>query len=101
MKTGDKLTVEAYDRYQKKAAAISYIIIVIGDTNCNGKVNTSDATIMKNISNGKSYPLEVLLAADPNFSGTLEKPKVNSSDAAYIMSKCFNWIAGKYVSNLK
>lgn len=101
VKTADRLVVNAYNTDGNQIARISYVVIVAGDTNCNGKVNTSDATVMKNISIGKEYSKEVLLAADANLSGTLASPKVNSSDAAYIMNKWFSWIAGTYTSNLK
>ena len=56
---------------------------------------------MKNINFGETYDLAVLLAADVNFSGTVAEPKINSSDATYIMSKWFDWGKNAYVSNLK
>ena len=101
IKTTDRMTVSAYNADNNRVATITYIVIVMGDTNCNGKVNTSDATVMKNINFGETYDLEVLIAADVNFSGTYEQPKVNSSDATYIMSKWFNWGTGKYTTNLE
>jgi len=101
IKTTDRMTVSTYNADNNCVATVTYVVIVMGDTNCNGKVNTSDATIMKNINFGETYDLEVLIAADVNFSGSFEKPKVNSSDATYIMSKWFNWSTGKYKTNLE
>ena len=101
IKTSDRMTVSAYNADNNCVATITYVVIVMGDTNCNGKVNTSDATVMKNINFGESYPPEVLMAADVNFSGTTAEPKINSSDAAYIMSKWFAWSKSTYESNLK
>lgn len=101
VKTADRLTVTAYNADGKQVAQITFVVIVMGDTNCNGKVNSSDAAVTKNISMGKESTLEACMAADVNFSGTLETPKVNSSDVSYIMAKWFSWDLNKYVSNLK
>lgn len=101
IKTADRMTVTARNGDGKVVAQISYVIIVMGDTNCNGKVNSSDAAVTKNISMGKESGVEARMAADVNFSGTAETPKVNSSDVSYIMAKWFAWDLNKYVSNLK
>lgn len=101
VKTGDRLTVSAYGADGVCAAQVTEMIIVMGDANCNGKVNSSDAAVLKNMNFGAQYSLEAALAADVNFSGTLAQPKANSSDAAYIMNKCFAWSAGNYESNLQ
>ncbi len=101
VKTADRLVVTAFNADGKCVARISYVVIVMGDTNCNGKVNTSDAAVTKSISMGKECTLEARMAADVNFSGTLDTPKVNSSDVSFIMSKWFAWDLNKYVSNLK
>lgn len=101
VKTSDRLTVTVWNEEGRQIAQVSYVVIVMGDTNCNGKVNTSDATVLKNINFGESYSFEIQLAADTNLSGTLEVPKINSSDVAYIMGKWFAWDNNKYASNLK
>ncbi len=101
VKTSDRLIVTVWNEEARQIAQVTYVVIVLGDTNCNGKVNTSDATVLKNLSMGGSYSFEIQLAADTNFSGTLETPKINSSDVAYIMGKWFAWDNNKYASNLK
>ena len=101
IRTGDKLTVSAYGAKGVCVARVTEVIIVMGDANCNGKVNSSDAAVLKDMNFGAQYSVEAALAADVNFSGTLAAPKANSSDAAYIMNKCFAWSAGKYESNLQ
>lgn len=101
VKTADHLLVKAFNADGKCVAQIPYVVIVMGDTNCNGKVNSSDAAVIKNISMGKESSLEVRMAADVNFSGTLEMPKINSSDVSFAMAKWFAWDLNKYVSNLK
>lgn len=101
VKTSDRLIVTVWNEEGRQTAQVTYVVIVMGDTNCNGKVNTSDATVLKNINFGESYSFEIRLAADTNFSGTLEAPKINSSDVAYIMGKWFAWDNNKYASNLK
>lgn len=101
VKTCDCLEASAYNEAGDCIARAVYTVIVMGDTNCNGRVNSSDAAILNSISSGGEYSREIRLAADVNFSGTAAEPKVNSSDAAYIMNKCFTWAAGKYVSNIK
>jgi len=101
VKTDDRLVVTAKNADGKTIATISYVVVVMGDTNCNGKVNTSDATVSKNISMGAACSAAVKMAADVNLSGTAGDPKVNSSDVAYSMAKWFNWDLNKYVSNMK
>ena len=101
IKTADRMTVTARNGDGKIVAQISYVIIVMGDTNCNGKVNSSDAAVTRNISMGKESSLEVRMAADVNFSGTVETPKVNSSDVSFVMAKWFAWDLNQYTSNLK
>lgn len=100
VKTGDQLVVTAFNADGCCVATITYVVIVMGDANCNGKVNTSDATVMKSIGFGVSYSLAVQLAADANCSGSAADPRVNSSDVTYIMNKYFKWTAGSYDSNL-
>lgn len=101
VKTADRLVVKAFNADGKCVAQISYVVIVMGDTNCNGKVNSSDAAVTKSISQGKESSVEVRMAADVNFSGTLDAPKINSSDVSFTMAKWFAWDLNKYVSNLK
>lgn len=101
VKTADLLVVKAFNADGRCVAQITYVVVVLGDTNCNGKVNTSDAAVTKNISMGKEYSIEIRMAADVNFSGTTEEPKVNSSDVSYAMAKWFAWDLNQYVSNLK
>ena len=101
IKTADRMTVTARREDGKTVAKISYVVIVMGDTNCNGKVNSSDAAVTKNISMGKESSLEARMAADVNFSGTVETPKVNSSDVSFVMAKWFAWDLNQYTSNLK
>jgi hypothetical protein len=101
VKTADRLVVTASNAEGRQVAQITFVVIVMGDTNCNGKVNSSDAAVTKNISMGKASTLEARMAADVNFSGTVETPKVNSNDVSHIMSKWFAWDLNKYVSNLK
>lgn len=101
VKTADRLVVKAFNADGKCVAQISYVVIVMGDTNCNGKVNSSDAAVTKSISQGKESSVEVRMAADVNFSGTLDNPKINSSDVSFTMAKWFAWDLNKYVSNLK
>ena len=86
----------------KVVATVSYVLVVMGDTNCNGKVNTSDAVVTQNIGMGNTgSSTAVKMAANVNLNGTLDDPKINSSDVAYIMAKWFSWDLNTYVSNLK
>ena len=100
VKTGDVLVATARKANGGVVASVTYVAVVMGDTNCNGKVNTSDATATKNISMGGESTLAARLAADVNFSGTPDNPKINSSDVSYVMAKWFAWDLNKYVSNL-
>ena len=101
IKTADRMVVTAKNGDGKVIAQITYVVIVMGDTNCNGKVNSSDAAVTKSISMGMECSLEARMAADVNFSGSLDAPKVNSSDVSYVMSKWFAWDLKNYVSNMK
>lgn len=101
IKTADRLLVTACDNSGNTIAKVTYVVIVMGDINCNGKVNSSDAAAAKNIGMGETCDLEARLAADVNFSGTPDAPKINTSDVSYIMAKWFAWDLNKYDSNLK
>jgi len=95
VKNADELAVVAMQN-GKAVAKISYVVVVLGDTNCNGKVNSSDTPHMKDIYRGDYTVLEtkynatqiaaIELAADANWNG-----KVNSSDVTMIMNKYFHW----------
>ncbi len=100
VKTADRLVVTASDSEGTVISRVTYAVVVLGDTNCNGKINTSDATATKNIGMGAESSFEARLAADVNFSGTTEKPKINSSDVSYVMAKYFYWDLNMYKSNL-
>jgi hypothetical protein len=99
VKTSDRMTVSAW-KNGVKVAEVQYIVIVMGDANCNGIVNSSDATAMCSIYFGATYSLEAMIAADVNFTGTFDAPRINSSDAAYISAKYFTW-GRSYQSNLQ
>ena len=101
VKTSDRLVVTALNTSGRQVAQIAFVVIVMGDTNCNGKVNSSDAAVTRSIGMGAESSLEVRMAADVNFSGTLGSPKVNSNDISVIMSKWFAWDRGTYVSQMK
>lgn len=100
LKNGDCVQAFIYDENGACVAQTAYTLIVLGDINCNGRINSSDAAVLNGIISGMDCSLEVRLAADVNFSGTIEEPKVNNSDAAYIMNKCFAWAEGTYITNI-
>ncbi len=99
VKNGDCVQAFIYDENGACVAQTAYTLIVLGDINCNGRINSSDAAVLNGLISGMDCSLEVRLAADVNFSGTIEEPKVNNSDAAYIMNKCFAWAEGTYITN--
>lgn len=95
VKTADEfVVVAALDG--RVAAKVSYTVVVLGDTNCNGRVNSSDAPYIKDVSRGNYAALEskynvtqiaaIELAADAGWNGN-----VNSSDVTTIMNKYFHW----------
>ena len=76
-------------------ATVTYDIVVMGDTNCNGRVESGDAVkIDRHFKGQQKLTGLVFLAADSNRNGRLE-----SGDAVKIMVKYQN--GASYVTALK
>ena len=87
--TGDVVTVIARNA-DGVEVEVSYTIIIMGDANCDGKLNARDTALMKSAFVGEmSLVGDGFLAADMNFDG-----KLNARDTAACDSKFVNWNDG-------
>ena len=87
--TGDTVTVWAANK-DGAEVEVTYTIIVMGDANCDGKLNARDTALMKSAFVGElSLVGNGALAADMNFDG-----KLNARDTAACDSKFVNWNDG-------
>ncbi len=94
--TGDKVTVWAANA-DGAQTSVTYNIIVMGDSNCDGKLNARDLVLMK-LSFVGDLTLEQpdSTAADMNFDG-----KINARDAVACETKFLLWSTKQYVSLTK
>lgn len=93
--TGDVVTVTAINA-DGVEAEVSYTIIIMGDANCDGKLNVRDTALMKAAFVGElSLEGDGALAADMNFDG-----KLNVRDTAAAKSKFVGW-NDEYVTLIK
>ena len=93
--TGDVVTVIARNA-DGVEVEVSYTIIIMGDANCDGKLNVRDTALMKAAFVGElSLEGDGALAADMNFDG-----KINVRDTAAAKSKFVGW-NGEYVTLIK
>ena len=84
--TGDVVTVWAINK-DGVEVEVSYTIIIMGDANCDGKLNARDTALMKAAFVGEMTLVgDGALAADMNFDG-----KLNARDTAACDSKFVNW----------
>ena len=87
--TGDTVTVWATNK-DGVEVEVTYTIIIMGDANCDGKLNARDTALMKAAFVGEmSLVGNGALAADMNFDG-----KLNARDTAACDSKFVNWTDG-------
>ena len=87
--TGDTVTVWAANK-DGAEVEVTYTIIIMGDANCDGKLNARDLAQMKSAFVGElSLVGNGALAADMNFDG-----KLNARDTAACDSKFVNWNDG-------
>lgn len=83
---GDMVTVWAANA-DGVETSVSYTIIIMGDANCDGKLNARDTALMKAAFVGElSLEGDGALAADMNFDG-----KLNARDTAACDNKFVNW----------
>ena len=93
--TASGLVANGASIYVSGSRAGSYTVIIMGDTNCNGKTDSGDAVKMRNHYFGTAQLTGAALeAADMNRNG-----KVDSGDAVKNRVKYQNW--GGYSSTLK
>ena len=93
--TASGLVANGASIYVSGSRAGSYTVIIMGDTNCNGKTDSGDAVKMRNHYFGTAQLSGAALeAADMNRNG-----KVDSGDAVKNRVKYQNW--GGYSSTLK
>lgn len=99
--TGTKVTVTASNTAAAETVELTYTIIIMGDTNCNGRTDSGDAVLMSKHYQSQDdsdkmngYPL---LAADMNQNGEVE-----SGDAVKNATKYkYMWADNTYLSALK
>jgi len=94
--TGDTVTVWAANA-DGVETSVKYSIIIMGDANCDGKLNARDLVLMK-LSFVGDLALEApgSLAADMNFDG-----KINARDTVACETKYLLWAEKQYVSLTK
>ena len=94
--TGTKVTMTAANEYSSAEAV--YTVIILGDTNCNGRIESGDGTrINLHFIGTRLLDGYALLAADTNQNG-----RVESGDAVNIAAKyAYKWDDGTYTSALK
>ena len=95
--TGAKVTVTASNA-SGGSATVTYTVIILGDTNCNGRIESADATrIALHYAGVKTMTGDAFLAADANRNG-----KIESGDAVKIAVKyAYAWNDKSYASSLK
>ena len=94
--TGTKVTMTAANAYSSAEAV--YTVIILGDTNCNGRIESGDGTrINLHFIGTRLLDGYALLAADTNQNG-----RVESGDAVNIAAKyAYKWDDSTYTSALK
>ncbi|MCD8151664.1 MAG: dockerin type I repeat-containing protein [Clostridiales bacterium] len=94
--TGAKATFTASNSVSSNTATITYTVIIMGDTNCNGWTDSGDATLMMQHYQGiRSLTGVAYLAVDMNWNGSLD-----SGDATRNQVKYQTWNLGTYVSQI-
>lgn len=95
--TGAKVTVTASNA-SGASATVTYTVIILGDTNCNGRIESGDATrISLHYAGVRTMTGDALLAADTNRNG-----RVESGDAVKISAKyAYAWNDKSYKSALR
>lgn len=95
--TGAKVTVTAKNA-SGASATVTYTVIILGDTNCNGRIESGDATrISLHYAGVRTMTGDALLAADTNRNG-----RVESGDAVKISAKyAYAWNDKSYKSALR
>ena len=95
--TGAKVTVTASNA-SGGSATVTYTVIILGDTNCNGRIESGDVTrIWLHYAGIKTMTGDALLAADTNRNG-----RVESGDAVNISAKyAYTWDEKSYKSSLR
>lgn len=95
---GAILTVTASNTATSKTDIAKYTIIIMGDTNCNGRTDSGDAVVMmRNYLYGSEMSEAVKLAADMNQNG-----RIDSGDAVKNSTKyTYLWEKGSYITSLK
>ena len=104
VKTADTLIVTVEDKDGHLAATITYTLIVMGDVNCDGRALSNDATAMMQLFfGGVTGSKAMMLAANMNCDGAIEKPVIGAADARRNMHKYFDWgkTEGGYESALQ
>ena len=97
--TGETVKITAENPAAADAVQMAYTIIIMGDTNSNGRNDSGDAVLMSKHYSSKNEQLTgyALLAADMNQNG-----KVDSGDAVKNATKYqYLWKEEKYESALK
>jgi hypothetical protein len=95
--TGTKIKATAQNGVAADAV-LEYTVIILGDTNCDGRITSGDAVLMAKDYTGVSKMSGLVrLAADVTCDG-----KLNSGDAVRNATKyTYLWKSGKYTSALK
>ena len=97
--TGTKITLEAENVKGVKATK-DYIVIIMGDANCNGRTEAGDAIMMTNHFYGTNLLTGyALLAADINCNGRIEAGDARKNQVKYLDGSSTDAI--KYVTALK
>ena len=95
--TGDTVVVTATNEVGK-TVTVKYVVIVLGDTNMNGIIESGDAVRMTyHFMDEKLMSGYALLAADTNCNGTVDSGDAVKNTAKYV----HKWEDGTYVSDLK
>ncbi len=93
---GDRVTVWATNK-DGAETSVSYDIIIMGDANCDGKLNARDLVLMKlSFVGDLSLEYPGSLAADMNFDGKLNARDTVACDTKYVL-----WAENAYVSQAK
>ncbi len=94
--TGDTVKVWATNK-DGVETSVSYNIIIMGDSNCDGKLNARDLVLMKlSFVGDLSLENPGALAADMNFDGKLNARDTVACDTKYVL-----WAENGYVSQTK
>jgi len=92
VRTSDRLTI-SYQEKDKVIQSRTFVIVILGDTNCDGMAMANDAALMAKLIQGSDIP-ELLLAADVNNDGA-----VKANDAQRLIYRYFNYSIG-YASSI-